>query len=189
MRPGAYYRSLVTQHLGIRPGEGWTLDLGAGDGSVFGGARTVSLDTAARRGFVRGDGTALPFRCGSFETVLALDVLEHVVDDRALLSELGRVSAGAAWVSVPSNGMRLLLTGVAHRAWGHVRPGYGREEVEKWGDVVEWNEPAYLALYPVIRVLGWLCPPLTRGIIRLAFAFDKRHTKGDRGHYFCRIAT
>lgn len=163
------------------------MDLGAGDGSVFGGARTVSVDTAARQGFVRGDGTALPFHCGAFGTVMALDVLEHVVDDRVFLSELLRVSAGRAWVSVPSKDMRVLLTVVAHRAWGHVRPGYSRAEVEKWGAVIAWNEPAYRSLYPAIRVLAWVAPGLARWTIRAAFEFDKRHREGDRGHYFCRI--
>lgn len=192
MRPGAYYRALVANHMGIRPCEGWTLDLGAGDGTLFGGAQTVRLDLAPRHGFVCGDGTALPFRRQAFETVIALDVLEHVRDDGLLLSELARVSGGRAWIGVPSAEMRLFpgfLTRVAHRGWGHVRPGYRRAEVEQWGAVIRWNEPAYRVLYPAIRVLGWLWPPFSCWLIQLAFGFDKRHTEGDQGHYFCRIRT
>lgn len=194
MRPGAYYRSLVAAHLGIRPGEGWTLDLGAGEGTMFGGTRTVALDPKPRRGFVGGDGTALPFRCGVFQTVLAMDVLEHVPDDGLLRSELSRVAepGSTVWISVPSAEMRLLpgfLTGLAHRAWGHVRPGYTVAELSALGaeTIQPWNEPAYRALYPVIRAAASFAPGIARWLVRLAFAFDKRDAEGDRGHYFCRI--
>ena len=154
----------------------------------------MALDPAPRQGFVGGDGTALPFRCGVFRTVIALDVLEHVLDDRLLRSELSRVCdpGGIAWISVPSADLQLFpasLTAPAHRAWGHLRPGYTRREVEGFGAsrVMPWNEPAYRALYSVLRVLAWLAPPVARRLIRLAFAFDSRHTEGDRGHYFCCI--
>jgi ubiquinone/menaquinone biosynthesis C-methylase UbiE len=139
---------------------------------------------------VQADATALPFPCGVFDMVLALDVLEHIEQDVAARSELARVCRRVAWLSVPSDRMTLFppfLTAIAYRRWGHVRPGYARAQVARWGEVYSWNEPAYRALYPVVRVLTWILPPLGRWLIRLAFEYDKRHSEGDRGHYFCRI--
>lgn len=47
--------------------------------------------------------TALPYGAGSFDLVCAIDIVEHVRDDDAALSELSRVSArgGALLVAVP----------------------------------------------------------------------------------------
>lgn len=52
---------------------------------------------------VVGDGMALPFPDGSFDKVVASEVLEHVPDDRAVLAELARVTrrGGTLAVTVP----------------------------------------------------------------------------------------
>lgn len=57
-------------------------------------------------GYVRGDGTSLPFRDGSFDVVAALDVLEHIpAKDRAsFLAELTRVAGGSVFVCAPFQG-------------------------------------------------------------------------------------
>jgi SAM-dependent methyltransferase len=51
-----------------------------------------------------GSATALPFPDASFDGVVALDLLEHVDDDRLAASELARVLAAGGWllVSVPA---------------------------------------------------------------------------------------
>ena len=76
---------------------------------------------------LRGDGTALPFADGSFDLVVALDVLEHIDDDSAAARELARVlrPGGALVIFVPA--LRLL--------WGlqdevsHHRRRYHRGEL------------------------------------------------------------
>lgn len=52
----------------------------------------------------QGDGERLPFRSESFDLVCALDILEHLDDDRAGMSELARVVApgGKLLVMVPA---------------------------------------------------------------------------------------
>ena len=212
MRPGAYYRTLVGTVLGIgqpesmwhsrprlcSPPEGgpWTLDLGSGDGQLLAilGPRAVGLDLKGAT--VRGNGTAAPFATGAFERVLLLDVLEHVHDDQALLKEALRVCApsGTLWLSVPARAMRLFppfLTAPMHRAWGHLRPGYTRAQLARLlpagAQIVEWNEPAYRALYFPIVLLSKIAPPLARRLIRAAFMWDTRSRAGNRGHYFCCI--
>ena len=120
------------------------LDLGAGDGSIFGGSRTVALDTAPRRGFVRGDGTALPFRCGAFGTVIALDVLEHVDYPQEALGEACRVTrpGGLLIITVPA--LRQLWSdwdvALHHRRRERVkRKVLGCGEVEADADIADRN--------------------------------------------------
>src|SRR5436190_208308 len=83
------------------------LDLGCGTGfnlqhlHALGFNRVTGLDVAPEaidfcrgRGFsrlVRADGARLPFQSGSFELVLALDLIEHIADDGSALAEIARV--------------------------------------------------------------------------------------------------
>ncbi|MEO3802965.1 methyltransferase domain-containing protein [Nonomuraea sp. B1E8] len=59
--------------------------------------------TAGRLAFVRGDGERLAFPDGCFDAAVAGELLEHVADPRAVLTELHRVLApgGTLLVSVP----------------------------------------------------------------------------------------
>ena len=65
----------------------------AGEVPDGGSARTVA-----------GDATAMPFPDGSFDAVIAAEVLEHVPADQAAIDELARVlrPGGLAAVTVPS---------------------------------------------------------------------------------------
>ncbi|MET0143248.1 MAG: class I SAM-dependent methyltransferase [Ilumatobacteraceae bacterium] len=117
--------------LGMRPG-GLALDAGAGFGRhafelARRGMRVVALDFAAAEvtatrdtfeamvatgeipaqrfvGVLRGDATALPFAGGSLDVVITSEVLEHVPDDTAALTELVRVlrPGGVFAATVPS---------------------------------------------------------------------------------------
>ena len=94
------------------------LDYGCGTGTMlghltrFGHARGVDADAAAVE-FCRRRGVAdvqhvppgpLPFADATFDLVTALDVIEHIVDDRAALAELQRVlkPGGTLLVAVPA---------------------------------------------------------------------------------------
>jgi SAM-dependent methyltransferase len=108
------------------------LDLGCGAGrhafeALRRGARVTALDSGAREladvtamfaamseageappgatgQAVRGDATAMPFGDGTFDRVIAAEVLEHIPGDQRAMNEIARVLApgGIAAVTVPA---------------------------------------------------------------------------------------
>jgi SAM-dependent methyltransferase len=140
--------------LGIAPTDR-VLDLGCGFGrhafeAARRGASVVALDAGAdeiagvRATFaamadagelpgtatgagVRGDALRLPFATGSFDVVIAAEVLEHLADDRSAMAELARVTrpGGTVAVTVPRCGPELvnwLLSDEYHEVpGGHIR--------------------------------------------------------------------
>ncbi|MGH8677252.1 MAG: class I SAM-dependent methyltransferase [Burkholderiales bacterium] len=98
------------------PADSWVLDVGAGQGlflnHLVAPGRLVAVDewmfclerNRARGGIpVNGDALHLPFR-ESFDYLFALDVLEHLPDDRAAVGEWARVlkPGGRLVINVPA---------------------------------------------------------------------------------------
>jgi ubiquinone/menaquinone biosynthesis C-methylase UbiE len=111
----AVIRSLLARTVRSRPGR--VLDLGCGTGFTLGQIDAdlrVGLDASPdalayareRResSFVAGSAEALPFRDGSFDAAIALDVLEHLADDGGAAREAHRVlrPGGVLLVTVPA---------------------------------------------------------------------------------------
>jgi len=125
------------------------LDLGSDNGVVSlvlrrRGGRWASADlteeaVASIRELVgsdvhRVDGARLPFADAEFDRVVVVDMLEHVVDEAAFVSELGRVTkpGGRLVVNTPHlkrSALRRLrhALGQTDEKHGHLRPGYTPE--------------------------------------------------------------
>ncbi len=142
------------ERLGVVRGEK-LLDLGCGFGrhafqAVRLGARVVALDAQSNEvsqvrdtigamvdagevgrdeeaGAVQGNALSLPFSDGSFDRVIASEVLEHIPDDTAAMAELSRVlrPGGRMAVTVPRYGPEMVNWALSHEyhdvPGGHVR--------------------------------------------------------------------
>lgn len=90
------------QRLEVAPGLRPRLPLA---GTQFADISAPALEKLRGRGasVVQSEVTALPFTDGAFDLVCALDIIEHVEDDNAALSELSRVvkAGGALLISTP----------------------------------------------------------------------------------------
>jgi len=96
-------------------------------------AGEVPAGTSA--GTAIGDATAMPFADGSFDRVIAAEVLEHILDDQRAMNELARVlrPGGRAAVTVPRWLPERICWGLSedyhNTPGGHVRI-YTRVELE-----------------------------------------------------------
>jgi ubiquinone/menaquinone biosynthesis C-methylase UbiE len=116
----AIISGLLRRNLPIKSRPLRVLDVGCGTGLMLEhlqglGQRPVGLDKhelalsfCRKRGaksLLRADVTRLPFRDDSFDVILALDLIEHVEDDRGLLDEFRRVTSrgGRAMITVPAH--------------------------------------------------------------------------------------
>jgi SAM-dependent methyltransferase len=78
------------------------------------------------------DGSATPFPDQTFDQVIIVDYLEHILDDAGFVGELARIvkPGGTVVVNVPHLKAHSLLNRLRHRIgltdqWhGHLRPGY-----------------------------------------------------------------
>lgn len=85
------------------------------------------------------EGVRLPFSDQMFDRVVIVDMLEHVEDDRQLLSEISRVlkPEGQLLINAPNlkrfSFLRIVrnLIGQTDEKHGHLRPGYDRKGLEE----------------------------------------------------------
>jgi SAM-dependent methyltransferase len=133
--------SRISSVMGKVEGES-VLDAGCGPGLhtqslCLNGARVTGVDIDREKvrsgtqtcmklgmpgaGFMLADLRRMPFRAESFSSVLCSDVLEHIKDDAAVISEFARVlkPGGRLVITVPSK-----KPGREGKVFGHVRSGY-----------------------------------------------------------------
>jgi len=111
-------RRLLVKYRRLLPESPRVLDIGCGGGATLvmlsQAGRAIGLDRAeealrlsrsrGRFPLVCGTAERLPFADDSFDAVTALDVLEHIPDERAAVAEIARVCArgGLVIITVPA---------------------------------------------------------------------------------------
>ncbi len=208
MHFASYYRWLVaTQHWKMPiefdlP----VLDIGADDGeflSQVSAPYKVGLDILARPStdltWIHADACRLPFTDASFGHVFAFDVIEHVENDKGLLSEAVRTLSpgGKLWSSTTAQNFGVFPGGKIQtrleKSWGHVRRGYSKEILESLLptgvtiDVWWWNEPALRMFYVPLVILGKRSPRVAQNLTRRLVIVDAHARQGQSGHLFARI--
>ncbi len=177
MRLGTYYRAQVLQYMGIIPTGTHVLDVGGFDGyylSLFPNAVRVGVDLNVSPDphipMIQADACLLPFADETFDTIYALDVIEHVTDKKTFLASILRVLKpdGLFILSTPHKKMRLFpasLTARTHWQWGHREPGYDGYSPE---DLI-----ALLPAGTEVTFRFWPAPCLLKSYFFLRFCWRK----------------
>jgi SAM-dependent methyltransferase len=203
LRFGTRYRMELLRRLRLDRVEGRVLDIGGFDGawlaSMPGVEGTVidleihELYPAVR--YLRADALQMPFADATFDAVYAIEVLEHVPDERQLLAEAMRVlrPGGRLILTTPNESIRVFppqLQGWVNRRWQHERvPGYAPAYLEQllWPLAREVNVRMLRCLalrttYLPLTALWRVSPPLSARLGSLAAAWDAGRPPGDRGY-------
>lgn len=206
-RPGTHYRTELLSLLGLIEVDGLVVDVGGRDGRFLGavGAQegiVIDMEVAAREPTVRyvgGSGLDLPLADGCADTVLSLDVVEHVPDDRAFVAELLRIAkpGGQIVLTTPNDNIRILPgPGQAYidRSWGHDRVrGYSpsalttlfREAGAAEVTVLPVGMGWYRRFYVPLRLVWGLPGRWGERLVSAAARRDARRLAGDHG--FCLV--
>jgi SAM-dependent methyltransferase len=151
------------------PANARMLDAGCGTGQMLktlqlrGDAVGLDISTeaiafAASRGaenLVLGTVTAPPFKEGSFDVALALDVIEHVDDDRAMLNGLRSLVKpnGAVIITVPAFAFLWSEHDVINQHRRRYRTGELKQCIERAGLVVDRMTYCNTSLFPVVSLI------------------------------------
>lgn len=162
-------RFLRRARAAVGPIAGPVLDVGAGEGLFWDGAdagRVTAVDIRAdalavgrdRAGLspVVADAARLPFVDAAFDTVVAVEVLEHLADPAAAAAEIARVCRRRGVVTVPWEPLFSLAVLVG--SWRHWRRlGREPEHVNAFGprDLEALLAP-HFATVDVSRCFPWL---------------------------------
>ena len=194
MRMGTYYRAALIKSLGLDHSQGRVLDIGGYDGfmlSQLDAPEKVSVDIETIPvhdgiNYCLGDGLKLPFRDESFDTIYALDVLEHVDDEESFAGELLRVlkPGGRLILTTPQRDIRIFpsqLQGWVNRKWQHDKvPGYSESAVQTLFEVLKPTNARvsrlsawwFLTFYLALSTLWKLAPGLGRTILEHVAKLD-----------------
>jgi 2-polyprenyl-3-methyl-5-hydroxy-6-metoxy-1,4-benzoquinol methylase len=185
-----------------RPG-GWLLDVGCWDGSFLTHVlnrpeRVVGVDVAhaaLRSAQARGHITVraqvergLPFADGTFATVVAAEIIEHVFDTQAVIDELARVTEPGGWLVITTPNLvalsgraQILLGRSPHNIEFHAAPGTSGHIRYFTFDTLEyllrnagltplgrWTNAAHFSVLGSSELIGRLVPGLGHTLISIA---------------------
>ncbi|MGH2426678.1 MAG: oligosaccharide flippase family protein [bacterium] len=148
-RPGTLIRWGALRHLLRQHSSGLVIDVGGHDGWILSklssagvvvDADAQSVQAANERNIagIVAQGERLPVRNEVADTVLCLDLVEHVRDDAGLIRECARVlrPGGKLILTTPCRDMQIapfVNMDEVNAAWGHVRSGYTEADLRRLG--------------------------------------------------------
>jgi 2-polyprenyl-3-methyl-5-hydroxy-6-metoxy-1,4-benzoquinol methylase len=203
MRLGTYYRYLVIRELNLPLSGDKVLDIGCYDGFLL-----SRIDAKLKLGidikpvnkfpdvqYIQGDFLKQDFGEERFDRIFALDVLEHVKQDKEFVRRILHLLSpkGIAILSTPSKAIRVFFSfsqELVDKRWGHIyRRGYTRQEIKLMaGDknisLIHWNCPLFRFSYLPLSLFWRISPSLTKVILYFTVKLDLRLRQGERGFLY-----
>lgn len=208
MKLGTYYRSLILDEMNIKANGHNVLDVGCYDGYFLsmGRAKTkIGIDLYPIRkypnvNYVKGDICKLNFKNKKFDKIFALDVIEHIEDDKAFIKTLIKLldKGGQLVLSTPHKNIKIfppfLTNFVNKKMWRHKRSGYLKEELISLFPrnfkikAIKHREFFFRLFFLPLRLIWLICEPLGKFLLKIIILFDRFIFEGGGGHLYL-IAT
>lgn len=203
MRLGTYYRYLVTRELNLSLSGEKVLDIGYYDGFLLSHVNSklksgIDINTVNKFSdirYIQDDFLNHDFENEKFDRIFALDVLEHVKQDKEFLGKVVHLLSpnGTAILSMPSKAIRVFppfLQAWIDKRWGHTyRRGYTSQEIEllvgtKNMRIMYWNCPIFRFLYLPLSLSWRIARSLAKMVLYLIVKLDLRFRNGERGFWY-----
>ena len=204
MRLGTYYRSLILKQMSINIHGINVLDVGCHDGYLLSCCKAknkIGIDLHPIKKFkninyIKGDICQLNFKNRKFDKIFALDVIEHVGDDKAFVMALTKLLGknGQLVLSAPHKNIKIfppfLTNFVNQKMWQHEKGGYLKEELIALFPknikirVIEQREFFFRLSYFPIRLTWLISERLGKFILKIIIKLDGLIFEGAEGHIF-----
>lgn len=202
IRIGSYYRSKILQTSKSLKSVERVIDIGSHDGyllSFFPDSLKIAVDVLLPVEhidcpFVIADAKALPFKDGSFDLALLMDVIEHIEDETGLSDSLARIidKEGGLFLTTPSVNISLFpkfLTKAISKKWGHhFRLGYTKDKLKLIFqdnfsiEIEDWNAPFFRLFYLPLRLMNMVSSKIAFFFLDRVALYDALHKNGLQGY-------
>jgi len=208
MRLGTYHRALILKNLNLVANRRDVLDVGCYNGyflSLGEAKNKIGVDLNPIRkyenvNYIKGDICQLNFKNKKFDKIFALDVIEHVEDDKAFIKSLIKLldKNGQLVLTTPHKDIKIfppfLTNFVDKRMWKHKRSGYLKEELISVFPknfkikIIEQREFFFRFFFLPLRLIWLISERLGQFILKIIIKLDGLIFQGSGGHIFL-IAT
>lgn len=204
-RLGTYYRYLVAKELRLPLSGDIVLDIGCYDGFLLSQINAyerfgIDIQHIVKKypdiQYIEGDFLNYDFKDKKFDRIFALDVLEHVRENKVFLDKITDLLfvGGIAILSVPCENIKIFpsfLQDWVDKKWSHTyRRGYTPQKIKQLLsdkekkisiDIIYWNCPFFRFLYLPLSLFWRISSSLTRKLFNIIVELDSKFQNGDKG--------
>lgn len=204
MRLGTYYRSLILKEINVNIHGINVLDVGCYDGYLLSHSKArnkIGIDLHPIKKYkdvtyVKGNIFEVDFKNKKFDKISALDVIEHVGNEKAFIMTLAKRldQNGQIVLSAPHKNIKIfpsLLTNfVNQKMWRHKKNGYLKEELIALFPknfkikVIEQREFFFRLSYFPLRLTWLVSERLGKFILKIVIKLDRFIFEGAGGHIY-----